>query len=287
MGDMSFVGPRPERPEFVADLTRQTSRTTASATSCGRASPAGPRCATPTARASRTRSRSCSTTCSTSRTCRLRSTSSSSSRPSRPSFSGAGPSAMQPEPIVNAMSIDVEDYFHVSVFDGLVPRSEWDAHGEPRVPQHRPAARPLRASSTYAPRSSCSAGWRSGIRTSCGNIAARGHEIASHGYAHRLIYDQTPAAFRDDVRRAKPLLEDASGQPVAGYRAPSYSITPAVALGARHPGRRRLPVRLEHFSDSARSLRHSRSRRGSPYRDRRGRPARSSRCPARRRASGR
>jgi polysaccharide deacetylase family protein (PEP-CTERM system associated) len=58
------------------------------------------------------------------------------------------------------------------------------------------------------------------------SIAARGHEVASHGYAHRLVYDQTQAAFRDDVRRAKALLEDATGRPVAGYRAPSYSITP-------------------------------------------------------------
>jgi polysaccharide deacetylase family protein (PEP-CTERM system associated) len=57
-------------------------------------------------------------------------------------------------------------------------------------------------------------------------IAAAGHEIASHGYGHRLVYDQTPRAFRDDVRRAKALLESASGAAVAGYRAPSYSITP-------------------------------------------------------------
>ncbi len=57
-------------------------------------------------------------------------------------------------------------------------------------------------------------------------IAQRGHEVASHGYAHRLIYDQTHAAFRDDVRRAKRLLEDACGRRVGGYRAPSYSITP-------------------------------------------------------------
>lgn len=57
-------------------------------------------------------------------------------------------------------------------------------------------------------------------------IAARGHEVASHGYAHRLIYDQTPAAFREDVRRAKGILEDICGKPVVGYRAPSYSITP-------------------------------------------------------------
>jgi polysaccharide deacetylase family protein (PEP-CTERM system associated) len=57
-------------------------------------------------------------------------------------------------------------------------------------------------------------------------IARRGHEIASHGYAHRLVYDQTPDAFRADVRRAKQLLEDAAGRRVVGYRAPSYSITP-------------------------------------------------------------
>jgi polysaccharide deacetylase family protein (PEP-CTERM system associated) len=57
-------------------------------------------------------------------------------------------------------------------------------------------------------------------------IAAAGHEIASHGYAHRLIYDQTPDAFRADVTRAKTILEDILGTPVLGYRAPSLSITP-------------------------------------------------------------
>jgi polysaccharide deacetylase family protein (PEP-CTERM system associated) len=57
-------------------------------------------------------------------------------------------------------------------------------------------------------------------------IAEGGHEIASHGYSHRLVYDQTAEAFRADVRRAKALLEDAAGVEVLGYRAPSYSITP-------------------------------------------------------------
>jgi polysaccharide deacetylase family protein (PEP-CTERM system associated) len=56
-------------------------------------------------------------------------------------------------------------------------------------------------------------------------IAARGHEIASHGFAHRLVYELTPGEFRADIRRARQVLEDASGQPVTGYRAPSYSIT--------------------------------------------------------------
>ncbi len=56
-------------------------------------------------------------------------------------------------------------------------------------------------------------------------IAAGHHEIASHGYGHRLVYDLTPEEFREDVRRAKGLLEDIGGMAVHGYRAPSYSIT--------------------------------------------------------------
>jgi polysaccharide deacetylase family protein (PEP-CTERM system associated) len=57
-------------------------------------------------------------------------------------------------------------------------------------------------------------------------IVAGGHEIASHGFAHRLVYDLTPATFREDVRKSKAVLESAGGVPVLGYRAPSYSITP-------------------------------------------------------------
>jgi polysaccharide deacetylase family protein (PEP-CTERM system associated) len=56
-------------------------------------------------------------------------------------------------------------------------------------------------------------------------IVRRGHEAASHGYGHELVYDLSPEAFRADIRRAKQVIEDAGGQAVAGYRAPSYSIT--------------------------------------------------------------
>lgn len=58
-------------------------------------------------------------------------------------------------------------------------------------------------------------------------VAERGHEIASHGYAHRLIYRQTPAEFREDVRRAKAVVEQITGRRVLGYRAPFFSITSA------------------------------------------------------------
>jgi polysaccharide deacetylase family protein (PEP-CTERM system associated) len=130
-----------------------------------------------------------------------------------------------PTAIVNAMSIDVEDYFHVSAFDGLVPRSRWDTM-ESRVCAN--TMRLLDIFDEFNVRSTFFVlGWVGERHPDLvATIARRGHEIASHGYAHRLIYDQTPAAFRDDVRRAKGILEDAGGRAVCGYRAPSYSITP-------------------------------------------------------------
>jgi polysaccharide deacetylase family protein (PEP-CTERM system associated) len=133
--------------------------------------------------------------------------------------------ASNPAAIVNAMSIDVEDYFHVSVFDGIVPRSEW-ARMESRV--CRNTDRLLAMFAEFGVRSTFFVlGWVAERHPDLvRRIADAGHEIASHGYAHRLIYDQTPTAFRDDVRRAKRLLEDAGGRKVVGYRAPSYSITP-------------------------------------------------------------
>jgi len=129
------------------------------------------------------------------------------------------------EPIVNAMSIDVEDYFHVSVFDGIVPRSSW-ADMESRVVHN--TDRLLDIFDEFEVRSTFFVLAWVGERHPdlVRRIAERGHEVASHGYAHRLVYDQTRSAFRDDVRRAKGILEDACGRPVMGYRAPSYSVTP-------------------------------------------------------------
>jgi polysaccharide deacetylase family protein (PEP-CTERM system associated) len=128
-------------------------------------------------------------------------------------------------PVVNAMSIDVEDYFHVSVFDGIVPRSTWDGM-ESRVVAN--TERLLDIFDESGARSTFFVlGWVGERHPALvRRIADRGHEIASHGYAHRLIYDQTRAAFREDVRKAKGILQEASGRAVIGYRAPSYSITP-------------------------------------------------------------
>jgi polysaccharide deacetylase family protein (PEP-CTERM system associated) len=128
-----------------------------------------------------------------------------------------------PEPIVNALTIDVEDYFHVSVFDGLVPRSEWD-----RL-ESRVCANTERLLQVIGDTKGTFfvLGWvAERFPHLVQAIAGAGHEIASHGFEHRLVYDQTARAFREDVHKAKAALEAACGREVIGYRAPSYSITP-------------------------------------------------------------
>jgi len=122
------------------------------------------------------------------------------------------------------MTVDVEDYFHVSVFDGVLPRASWDSM-ESRVVAN--TERLLDLFDEHAVRGTFFVlGWvAERFPDLVRSIAARGHELASHGYAHRLVYEQTPDVFRDDVRRAKALIEDISGRRVKGYRAPSFSVT--------------------------------------------------------------
>ncbi len=124
---------------------------------------------------------------------------------------------------VNALSVDVEDYFQVSAFEPHIPRSDWD-----RWPQ-RVQANTERVLALFdeagVKATFFTLGWVAErypglIRA----IVAAGHELACHGYDHRRVTDQTPEAFRADVRRAKGVLEDVGGVPVFGYRAASYSI---------------------------------------------------------------
>jgi polysaccharide deacetylase family protein (PEP-CTERM system associated) len=129
------------------------------------------------------------------------------------------------QPVVNAMTVDVEDYFHVSVFDGILPRNRWDEM-ESRVERNTDRLLELFAG-TDVHATFFVLGWvAERFPALVARIGAQGHEIASHGTSHRLVYDMTPAAFREDVRRSKATLEAAAGTPVLGYRAPSYSITP-------------------------------------------------------------
>ena len=127
--------------------------------------------------------------------------------------------------IVNAMTIDVEEHFHVSVFDGLVSRDRWTSL-ESRVCANTTRLLDIFSDAdvraTFFVLGCVAERYPQLVR----DMAARGHDIASHGYAHRMIGDQTPDAFRDDVRRAKALLESITGRPIRGYRAPSYSVTP-------------------------------------------------------------
>ncbi|TXI92763.1 MAG: DUF3473 domain-containing protein [Aquabacterium sp.] len=128
-----------------------------------------------------------------------------------------------PAPLVNALTIDVEDYFQVSAFAPYIQRADWDAR-ECRV--ERNVGRildMLAAQNTQA--TFFTLGWIAQryphlVR----RIADEGHEVASHGYGHERVSDLTPEAFAHDIRTAKHLLEDIAGVAVTGYRAPSFSI---------------------------------------------------------------
>ena len=126
--------------------------------------------------------------------------------------------------VVNAMTIDVEDYFQVSAFDDVVSRDEWEARPS-RVVSN--TMRLLQLLDDHSVKGTFFVlGWVAHrFPALVRDIGAAGHELASHGYGHRIVYSQPPEEFREDVRRAKRTIEDASGQVVAGYRAPSFSIT--------------------------------------------------------------
>jgi polysaccharide deacetylase family protein (PEP-CTERM system associated) len=126
--------------------------------------------------------------------------------------------------LLNALTIDVEDYYHVSGFDHCVDRKTWDAY-PPRVGDStrrvldRLAEAGVRA--TFFILAWVAERQPELVRA----IHAAGHEVACHSYSHRLLYEQTPEQFRADLRLARVVLEDIIGEKVAAYRAPSFSIT--------------------------------------------------------------
>ena len=125
--------------------------------------------------------------------------------------------------IVNAMSVDVEDYYQVSAFDRVVDRSSWEGRESRVVANTHRLLDLFDEAETRA--TFFVLGWIAERHPELvRSIVSRGHELASHGYGHELIYNLTPEQFRDDVRRAKAVLEHAGGVPVLGYRAPSYSV---------------------------------------------------------------
>ncbi len=122
------------------------------------------------------------------------------------------------------MSIDLEEYFQVSAFDSVVSRSEWE-NMESRVEESTHLILDLfdgqQVQATFFVLGWTAERHRALVR----EIFNRGHEVACHGYSHRLVYRQTPEEFRSETRKAKALLEDISGGPVVSYRAASYSVT--------------------------------------------------------------
>ena len=121
------------------------------------------------------------------------------------------------------MTCDVEDYFQVSAFEGLVPRDRWRAV-ECRIPRN--IDRTLLCLDKYGARATFfTLGWvAEHYPEVVRRIANEGHEIASHGMAHFRVWSQQPEEFLEDASRSRKLLEDLTGNEVSGYRAASWSV---------------------------------------------------------------
>jgi polysaccharide deacetylase family protein (PEP-CTERM system associated) len=123
----------------------------------------------------------------------------------------------------NALTIDLEDYYHVSAFRNSMESSQWNSQ-QSRVERNTDLLLDL------LDEAGCKAtfftlGWVAEQHPEVvRRVADRGHEVACHSLRHRLVYEMSPEEFREDTRAAKDLLENLSGTPVHGYRAPSFSI---------------------------------------------------------------
>ena len=125
--------------------------------------------------------------------------------------------------IVNGMSVDVEDWFQVGAFEGVIDRSQWDSLDD-RV--ERNCARILDLfAEMHVHATFFTLGWVAQRHSSLmRRIVAEGHELASHGWDHARVFAMSPVTFAEDIARARKVLEDAAGVAVTGYRAPSFSI---------------------------------------------------------------
>lgn len=124
---------------------------------------------------------------------------------------------------LNALTFDLEEYFQVSNFERYFPRSQWDGVSsrlEEGCKKILEILEPLQVKSTFFV-----LGWLAERHSRLiREIHQKGHEIASHGYSHELVYRLGPKAFREDLQKSKEILESIIGERVVGYRAPSFSI---------------------------------------------------------------
>lgn len=125
--------------------------------------------------------------------------------------------------IVNGLSVDVEDWFQVGAFENVIERGEWDGiktRVENNVDRILDLFAEAEVHATFF-----TLGWVAKRHPAMiRRIAEAGHEIASHGYDHARVFTFDRATFAEDIRKARAILEDCSGQKVTGYRAPSFSI---------------------------------------------------------------
>ena len=125
--------------------------------------------------------------------------------------------------MLNALSVDIEDWFHVGAFETTIRRADWDGL-ECRVEANTDAVLALFAKADVKA-TFFTLGWvASRYPALMRRISEAGHEVASHGWDHVRVFTMTPDQFADDLVRTRKVLEDASGVAVTGYRAPSFSI---------------------------------------------------------------
>jgi len=126
--------------------------------------------------------------------------------------------------VLNALTIDVEDYYQVSAFEADIPRDHWEHYESRVVANTRRILRLLEARQISA--TFYILGWvAERFPQLVRDIHEAGHEIGSHSYWHRLIYQLSPKEFRQDLIRSRDVLEQIIGQPVKTFRAPSFSVT--------------------------------------------------------------
>jgi polysaccharide deacetylase family protein (PEP-CTERM system associated) len=125
--------------------------------------------------------------------------------------------------LLNAMTVDVEEWFQVSNFDALVDRSAWDSYPSRVVDSTRTLLSLLEMRDTRA--TFFVLGWVAERQPDLvAEIADAGHEVASHGYGHELVYRLSPEAFAEDLTRSLDALMRCGVASVEGYRAPSFSM---------------------------------------------------------------
>lgn len=125
--------------------------------------------------------------------------------------------------VTNIVSIDVEDWFQVENFAPAIPRTSWESYPL-RVERNVDAILGI-LERTKSRGTFFILGWvAERLPKLVREIAAAGHEVASHGWSHAPVWRLTPEEFRGEVARSRALLEDLSGQKVEGYRAPTFSV---------------------------------------------------------------